>query len=55
MKYVVMMLILMPSLYTLSFAKYNWKMKNRMAAAGAAIAAIVSIILPAALLYVYRK
>lgn len=52
------MLILMPSLYTLSFAKYNWKMKNRMAAAGAAIAAIaaiVSIILPAALLYVYRK
>lgn len=55
MKYVVMILILIPSLYTLSFAKYNWKKKNRMTAAGAAIAAMVSIILPAVLLYVYRK
>lgn len=51
MKYIIMLLISIPSLYTLSFAKYTWQKKNRMAAAGSAIAAIVSIILPCILLY----
>ena len=55
MKYVVMVFILLSSLYSLSYAKYNWKKKNGTAAVGVAFAAMVSIILPSALLFVYRK
>ncbi len=55
MKYVVMVFILISSLYSLSYAKYNWKKKNRMAAVGVIFVAMVSIILPAALLFLYRK
>lgn len=55
MKFVVMAFILISSFYSLSYAKYNWKKKNRMAAAGVAFAAMVSIILPAVLLFVYTK
>jgi len=55
MKYVVMVYILIPSLYSLSYAKYNLRKENRMAAAGVAFAAMVSIILPAVLLFVYRE
>jgi uncharacterized membrane protein len=51
MKYVVMILILIPSFYALSFAKYNWKKKNRMAAIGVILLTAISIVLPITLLY----
>ena len=50
MKFVVMAFILLSSLYSLSYAKYNWKKKNRMAAIGSITATLVSIVLPTVLL-----
>lgn len=50
MKYVVIPFIFLPSLYTLSFAKYNWK-KNKRAAIGVILLTAISIVLPVVLLY----
>jgi len=47
MKYVAVIFVLSSVFHLLSFAKYNWNKKNRMAAAGAILLGLLSIILPA--------
>lgn len=51
MKYIVMLFILLSAFYTFSFASYNWRTKNRMAAVGAALMSLVSIIIPVILMF----
>lgn len=46
MKYIAILFILLPSLYTLSFAKHSWSKKNKAAAIGAALVALASVVLP---------
>ncbi len=45
-KWILVTLILFLVYYTLSFAKYSWKSNNKLAAWGAGILAIFSVILP---------
>ncbi len=47
MKFVASIIILLSTLHILSFAKYNWSKKNKTAAVGAILLAILSILLPA--------
>ena len=51
MKYIVMAFILVIFIYSLSFVKYNWKKKNKMAAVGVILLSMVSVVLPVILLY----
>lgn len=51
MSYLAMIFILLVSVYSFSFAKYCWKKKNRVAAVGALLLTLVSIILPAVMLF----
>lgn len=50
MKYAVIPFILIPSIYTFSYAKHSWKAKNKPAAIGAALLATASIALPVMIL-----
>jgi hypothetical protein len=52
MKWLIIILILLPALYTFSFAKFSWNNNNKAAAWGAALLAIISIALPAVLLII---
>ncbi|HHW47412.1 MAG TPA: hypothetical protein GXX14_02200 [Clostridiaceae bacterium] len=51
MKFVASIFILLSTLHILSFAKYNWNKKNKTAAAGAILLGILSIVLPAILMF----
>lgn len=46
MKYAALAFILVSSLYTLSYIKYNWNKKNRLGAIGVLILMVCSIALP---------
>ncbi len=46
MHYAVLFLLLPTTLYTLSYVGYNWKNKNRKAAAGLIIMLAASVALP---------
>lgn len=52
MKWLVIILILFPALYTFSFVRFSWNNNNKAAAWGAALLAIVSIALPVVLLII---
>lgn len=54
MKYAVILFILVPSIYTFSYAKHSWKNKNKLAAIGAVLLATASIAIPLATL-VFRE
>jgi len=43
MKYVLTILLLAVLLYILSFARYNWIKKNKLAAVGAALIGITAV------------
>ena len=47
----VLLLLLVISVHTLSFAKYNWDRGNKRAAVGAALMALISIALPAIVMF----
>ncbi|NPV43552.1 MAG: hypothetical protein HPY70_06195 [Firmicutes bacterium] len=51
MSYLAMIFILAASVYSFSFARYCWKKQNRIAAVGALLLTLVSIILPAVMLF----
>lgn len=51
MKYILTVFILLPSLYTLNFARYSWNKKSRLAAFGSVFLAIISIALPLVLIF----
>jgi len=46
MKYIVLVLLSMLSVYMYSFGKYNWQNNNKIAAAGIALLTLTSIIIP---------
>ncbi|HZJ83018.1 MAG TPA: hypothetical protein VFD57_04320 [Clostridia bacterium] len=46
MNYIMLILPLCVSAYLLSFAKYNWDRRNKMAAIGAALIAVAAIVMP---------
>lgn len=45
MKYFLIIIGILPSIYLISFAKFNWKNNNKTAAIGAILLAAVAIIL----------
>jgi hypothetical protein len=47
MRYIIIILILIPACYLLSFAKYTWK-NNKTSSIGSIIIAVASIVLPTA-------
>ena len=49
MKYIAIVLTLLPSWYLISYARYEWG-NNKLPAVGAVALAIVSIVVPAVLL-----
>ncbi|KNY28828.1 hypothetical protein [Pseudobacteroides cellulosolvens] len=51
MKYILILLILLPSIYTFNFAIYSWKKKRRPSAIGSVLMAIISVALPIFLLF----
>ena len=51
MKYVRVFLYIVSTLYILSFAKYNWNKKNKTAAVGAILLGLLSIALPAIVIF----
>lgn len=51
MKYILILFILLPSIYTFNFAIYSWKRKRRPSAIGSILMAIISIVLPTFLLF----
>ncbi|NLN48559.1 MAG: hypothetical protein GX154_05625 [Clostridiales bacterium] len=52
MRWLSILLVLLPAFYTFSYAKYSWKNNNKPAAWGASLLAIVSIALPVMLLII---
>jgi len=46
MRYIIIIVIIPPSLYTFSFARYSWKKKEKLAALGAVILGTVAIVFP---------
>jgi hypothetical protein len=56
MKYILLILLLTlvmpPSLYIYSFAKYSWRRDEKLAAVGAALLGTASMFLPALLLLI---
>ncbi len=46
MKYFILAPVLYIFIYLLSFAKYNWDRRNKMAAIGSIIIAIAAIVMP---------
>lgn len=51
MKYIFVVLLLCVLIHILSFASYNWKKKNRLAAIGSTIIALAAFVLPFYLLF----
>ena len=54
MKYIIVVLLFAELIYLLSFAKYNWVKKNRLAAIGSAIIGLAAFLLPLYLIF-WRK
>lgn len=52
MKYLVVLILLIQSVYPINFARYNWKKKNKLGAVGAMLLAVSSIVVPAVLLFI---
>jgi hypothetical protein len=52
MRYFVALLVLLVMIYILSFARYNWKAKNKLAAIGAALLAIAAFSLSFFVLFI---
>lgn len=52
MKYIVAIIIILPSLYTFSYAKSVWKKKDVFPAIGAIFLAVLSIVLPLIMLFI---
>lgn len=50
MKYLVIPLLLILSIYPLSFAGYNWRKKNKFGAFGMLLLVLAQIVLPGVLL-----
>lgn len=46
MKYIIIILTLVPSYYLFSFARYTWK-DNKTSSIGSIVLAIVSVVFPA--------
>ena len=46
MEYAIIILIALPGLYSLNYAKYNWKNGNRSGAVGVLLPAALSVIGP---------
>jgi nitrate reductase gamma subunit len=51
MKYIISVLIVVPSIYTFSYAKYCWSGNAKLAALGSILLAIISIALSIALVF----
>lgn len=51
MKYIIVVLLFAELIYLLSFAKYNWVKKNRLAAIGSAIIGLAAFALPLFLIF----
>ena len=51
MKYIIVVLLIAELIYLLSFAKYNWVKKNRLAAIGSAIIGLAAFLLPLYLIF----
>jgi len=51
MKYIIVVLLFVELIYLLSFAKYNWVKKNRLAAIGSAIIGLAAFLLPLYLIF----
>ncbi|NLI61235.1 MAG: hypothetical protein GX375_07390 [Clostridiales bacterium] len=46
MKYIILTPVLYAFIYLLSFTKYNWDNRNKMAAIGTVIIAIAALVMP---------
>jgi hypothetical protein len=53
MKYLTLVLLLLPAYYLFSFAAYTWE-KNKLSSIGAVILALVSIAFPAVVFFTRR-
>lgn len=49
MKYILILLLMLPSYYLLSFAKYEWK-NSKLSSIGSIILAIIATVFPAAVI-----
>lgn len=46
MKYLIMMLVVCPNIYTFNYARYAWKSKNPAGAAGIFLLMLAALLLP---------
>lgn len=51
MKYIEIIFLLTISIYPFSYARYNWKNKNKLGAVGAIFIGIIAIVFPAILIF----
>lgn len=51
MKYIVIPILLIVSIYPFSYARYNWNKKNKLGAVGSVLLAILVIVYPAVILF----
>ncbi|GEM_PF-2390381 len=54
MKYLYVLLLIIPSFYTFSFSKYCWRKKSYRAGIGSAIMALAGVILPIIFLILFK-
>lgn len=52
MKYILLVILFVISVYPFSYARYNWNNKNKLGAVGAAVVGIAAIVYPAILILV---
>ncbi len=52
MNYILILFILIMALYPLSYAKYNWKNKNKFGAVGMILLILASIVVPVILIFI---
>lgn len=52
MKYVIIIIVTVISIYPFSYAKYNWGRKNRLGAVGCILLSVLSVVFPALLLLI---
>lgn len=50
MKYLAVLLLLLIPIQPLSYAKYNWKRKNRLGAVGVVLLALTAFLVPSILI-----
>jgi hypothetical protein len=51
MKYIILILLMLPALYLISYAQYSWK-DSKFSAMGLIIILVMSIVLPAYMLFI---